>query len=666
MPAENPTREFETLLDRLEAADASARRTIRTELLKVAGELLARLDGLQALWDLAPRFDGAGLFEGSPWAVVSDLQVPLVAGSLRGPGLTPVLETLSELRVLALATGRSTSAATSREAALTFLEEVVARNLHYLFETTVGTEQDRVEVDANRQSNLRLFALIVDEIGIGRVLDEVVVEIEQLLVQRPLSTRDVVHMIEHASHLAHDQGLEGPHVDALARYRSAAATPSPLSRRHVRFEDYRCAVVRADAPTLEVEARACAESMMQTALVAPVHAVLLRTLASASVSASDGQDLLGVALGIEAAGTDELEHNLELVRRLIEHGICASTAQSIYGLGRALDLAVFSRPGVAASLTRLLDTRDEELHEDARANLVVPSGPGQRVCAVGVLVAGTVAVLGQPLGVAQGHNPTCQSARGISLWAQRDPAHLIRLIHAAAVGANVTMEFNGAPVHSADIQRGLAQQIDADLDPVSSVLVPHLDRLYAEFMRRSRGRSEDAHKWVNPALYGDWIAPELTSAFADVAQTRVGDFATFVRTFYAAFHPDFVGERPPDLPCPVGIAVTTHRARYLGLHAVSIQRVVTTPRGETRVYFLNPNNDNRQDWGAGVVVSVTGNGEQHGESSLPFSGFAARVYAFHHAPVATQALAAVPDVEVKRVTRAARVSWGQRFVWDDD
>ena len=82
-----------------------------------------------------------------------------------------------------------------------------------------------------------------------------------------------------------------------------------------------------------------------------------------------------------------------------------------------------------------------------------------------------------------------------------------------------------------------------------------------------------------------------------------------------------------------------------------------------RLYFYNPNDEGRQDWGQGVVITVTGNGEEPGESSLPFEQFAARLYAFHYNPDEQGPLEAVPIELVRPVVEAARTTWGRRFVW---
>jgi hypothetical protein len=101
----------------------------------------------------------------------------------------------------------------------------------------------------------------------------------------------------------------------------------------------------------------------------------------------------------------------------------------------------------------------------------------------------------------------------------------------------------------------------------------------------------------------------------------------------------------------------------LGPHAVSLLRVEPDPQGELRAYFFNPNNEGRQVWGPDTTVSVSGNGEIPGESSLPFSRFAARLYAFHYHTLEGGELDAVPDSLITAVREDAKGSWGRSYQW---
>ena len=289
--------------------------------------------------------------------------------------------------------------------------------------------------------------------------------------------------------------------------------------------------------------------------------------------------------------------------------------------------------------------------------------PDTDVKALHYLIGGTLKILGQPLGVGQGNNPTCQSARGISMWSQHAPAKLIDMIITVATQNNLIVRFENQDLESIKLAKGLMDDLDYDLDVVSVLLVPHLDKIYNEMMLRATGRGEDPHKWVNPSMYGHWIQVGFASVY-DYLTNSIMDFEGFIRIFYAAFHPDFNGNRQMSYPNPVGIFITSSKGEMVGFHAISLLRVSRSPEGEVRAYFLNPNNEGRQNWGQGINPSVYGHGEKHGESSLPIHEFASRLYAFHYNQLdVTPYLIKVPDQHILRVEKLAKESWGKSYVW---
>jgi hypothetical protein len=181
-------------------------------------------------------------------------------------------------------------------------------------------------------------------------------------------------------------------------------------------------------------------------------------------------------------------------------------------------------------------------------------------------------------------------------------------------------------------------------------------------MRRAALRGEDPHKWVNPALYGRWVPNSLISPFNLINQSVVG-YEDFLRLFYATHHPSYDEGHDLVYPNPVGLLITNVHGRFLGYHAVSIQRVAEDDEGKIRVYFFNPNNEGRQNWGKGVEPSVVGHGEIPGESSLPFDHFAAHLYAFHYNKMEVGSPDAVPKEIVTEVTTHAKEGWGEAFTW---
>jgi hypothetical protein len=188
----------------------------------------------------------------------------------------------------------------------------------------------------------------------------------------------------------------------------------------------------------------------------------------------------------------------------------------------------------------------------------------------------------------------------------------------------ISMAFEGAPINSSLLVDGVASEIHQDMDPVSIVLVPHLDKIYYEMMMRTLLRGEDGHKWVNPEFYGPWITRGFVNAI-DQATLNVTNYSAFVKLFYATHHPEYNEGYELVYPNPVGIFITNVHGELHGLHAVSIQRIIKDMNGEYRIYFYNPNNDSGQNCGQDIKASVTGYGELEGESSLPFHEFVSRM-----------------------------------------
>lgn len=274
------------------------------------------------------------------------------------------------------------------------------------------------------------------------------------------------------------------------------------------------------------------------------------------------------------------------------------------------------------------------------------------------LIGGVLCMLGQPLGVGQGNNPTCQSARALSMRAYNDPDYLLQMVTWAARDDEIIMHFEGQPISSSESVGGVASSLPMDLDPVSLLVVPHLDRIYAEMGRRCMDREGDPHRWVNPEFHGWWSGRGFRIN-VDVETGKLWELEDFLRHFYAAYHPYYNGNQPLIHPQPAGIAVTDSAARFIGWHAISILRVALDPQEVMRVYFYNPNNDSGQDWGDGVVVSTAGHGERFGEASLPFEQFASRLYIFHFDPLEQGELAQVGQQQLDEVSGYLQRSWGR-------
>ncbi|MGE0474702.1 MAG: hypothetical protein AB7P17_13790, partial [Nitrospirales bacterium] len=565
-------------------------------------------------------------------------------------GQYPSLEMLSELRVLSIAAGESQHQKFSSQEALDFLRTVMGLNLDLLYGGETEESRLRPKVYARAR---RLFALIEKEVSAEGLLEQVLDDIDARLAQRPIDVTVTLRMIEQAKHIP--TGPDPKLAARLDRLLKATGPPTPLAEKAGSPANYRNLLPTITPHELQNEAKVVGKLLTLTGLSSEYQAVLCQ-----HVLKNDDTAVLAMALDLTEVGQAHMEQNREKVMELMRLTIHPATSWIIYGFRQMLERMLLARPEVADGLTKLsnLDLCTQAQHI-IKKNL--PRGSG--ISANAAIVGGVVAMLGQPLGVGQGNNPTCQGARALSLWSLHDPGYLVQLLTSAARDNTVEFLFEGTPIFSGAIGGGVAEgKFDLRLDPVSQILVPHLDRIYDEMMRRAALRGEDPHKWVNPALYGRWVPNSLISPFNLINQTVVG-YEDFLRLFYATHHPKYDGGHDLVYPNPVGLLITNVHGVFLGYHAVSIQRVAEDPGGKVRVYFFNPNNEGRQNWGRGVEPSVVGHGEIPGESSLSFDHFAAHLYAFHYHQMEVGEPKNVPDETIAEVTTHAKEGWGQAFTW---
>lgn len=615
--------------------------------LEALRRVLLQPGGAAAIQARAQALEEAGLFQGTDWATPEILLPALVGPSLHsGNADTVVMEATSELRMLAVALGEFAHPTMPAEDARQFLSQVLATNLELLL--TPPSEAERTQQGRTAQLIRDLFRHLADAIGYDSVLDNLVDEIWRILRQRPIQVEAVQALITRIAVYRDDPAValgvsSGLGIDRLI---TSLFGTTEACREDPGIDVFRSRLEAMDAGGLQYEATGFARAMHDTGLVSPYHAELLRFLLRES------DYLVGEALGLSDTGRNCLLRYSELVHRLIEVAVHPQTAQSIYGLALLLDRGILYEPPVVPALWRQLSL---ELSPDARERLTAVFGdePGPQAR----LVAGVLSMLGQPLGVGQGDNPTCQSARALSMWSYNDPDYLLQMVVWAARDDEILMHFEGQPISSKDSATGVASTLPIDLDPVSVLLVPHLDRIYAEMGRRCAGRPGDPHRWINPEFHG-WWAGRGFHINVDVATGNLVDLDEFLREFHASYHPSYNGGQPLIHPQPAGVAVTDSAARYVGWHAITILRAAPDPQDVMRVYFFNPNNDSGQDWGDGVVVSTAGNGERFGEASLPFDQFASRLYIFHSDPLEHGEPERVPAEDVTRIIGYIERSWG--------
>jgi len=640
---------LDRLIAQLESASPVGKPSYQGRVLDSARRVLIHPDGIPALETRAAALQRAGLFQDTDWDNPATLLPGLVGTTLaQGAPRTVVLEALSLLRMLAAAEGTIALPGMGREHAEQFVTQVLALNLDRVF--GAANEAERVQQGAALAGAVdRLFTHLMRRVGTDGILGRLVDEIWRILAQRPLQVTHVKSMVlQIAIAMSSSETASGEARLGADRLISALFGPTQLCRDDPGVDAYLARLDCADARARLDEAQGLARAMHDTGLVSDYHAVFL-----AWALEEDRGHLIPAALGLSSTGLDALRCYEPLVRRLIGDAVRPATAQAVLGISLMLERGILYSPPIAPSLWRLLET---PLSAASEAALKVAFG--DLLPAHTHLVAGAMMLLGQPLGIGQGNNPTCQSARALSMWALNDPDYLLWLIAQATRNDRLTLYFEGQALDTATLPDGLAGRMLLDADPVSVLLVPHVDRAYAEMGRRVAGRGEDPHRWINPELHGWWVGRSFHIA-VDVATGALPGYRDFLTRFHGAYHPLHNGNQPVIHPQPAGIAVTDRGGAFIGWHAISLIRVGLDQAGEMRVYFFNPNNDSGQDWGCGVVVSTHGNGERFGEGSLPFEQFASRLYLFHDDGLTPAARVDLDPACLDRIVAMARESWAR-------
>lgn len=636
-----------------ELSTASWDKSTKRQLLLTKIDQVSRNSkGMSFLYEQIEDLDKAGIFEGTVWDQPKGLVPTLVKGTLIAGFPTNVLEMLSELRMLRIADGQYEIKEVDAAAAKKFLEETIVSSFDLAYgelPSPGGAELQKGEIKRIKG----LFDFIFSTLEFPNLKKRLADEVEAIAAQRPISTYRLEAMLELISQkivlrkYAREDRI-------LMQFVNAAFYPTPKSREVKVPENYVVSVVAGGDRLLRKECKIMGESMHAKGLVSEYHIAMVQYLAA------NNPKLIPLLLRLNNHGTAEFEKHMELVLTLIENYVVKENKQVLLGLKRLLHRTLLSRKPVLHALQKLMKIK---IHPEVKARLskkVVHNELDPMV----LLIGGTISILGQPLGIGQGQNPTCQSARGISMWSQHSPGKLLNLIIDGALSNKLNFRYEGELMTS-DFWFASQSEFDFDLDPVSIVLVPLLDSVYGKMMNRAmlKHPSKDPHVSVNPAFYGNWIQTGFKSCY-NIAINAITDFEGFVRTFYAAFHPQYNGGHLLIYPVPIGIFITDSKARMLGYHAISLLQVNWDDNGELRAYFFNPNNEGRQDWGQGIKPTVSGHKEAPGESSLPFHEFVARVYAFHYNSngIENRELE-IPISEIKKVESLALESWGRKYIW---
>ena len=510
-----PVVDLDTLIPRLDNAiktldesRPSAKVGALPHLFETVRRVLLEPDGCQAIQDRAERLERAGVFLGTDWADPSILLPQLTTYALQSTVPDTVcIEAMSELRLLSVALGHYLHDSVSTEQAHHYLTQVLAINLTMLFGEAGETEREEGELAIISRS---LVQHVAAQIGYEHVIDRLIEEIWRILQQRPIQVNSVRQMITQIALCRSDPNVDmGSAGQGAERLISSLYGPTQACREDPGVAVYEERLSHMDQGALQAEATGFARSMHDTGLVSPYHATFMRFI-------MENQDsLIAEALGLSMTGRDCLLRYRDLVLTLIHEGIFPETAQGIYGLALLLERGILYQPPVEPALWRQTSLA---ICPEARNRIEIAYGYQPQPKAW--LIQGVLSMLGQPLGVGQGNNPTCQSARALSMWAYNDPDYLLQMVTWAARDNEIIMHFEGTPVSSATSGMGVASEVTFDLDPVSLVVVPHLDRIYAEMGRLCIGREGDPHKWVNPEFHG-WSAGRGFRINVDVATGKL-------------------------------------------------------------------------------------------------------------------------------------------------
>ncbi|MCK5885688.1 MAG: hypothetical protein KAG70_04245, partial [Alcanivorax sp.] len=525
-------------ITQLAEAPSFSRAAKVPRVLDTARRVMMQAGGCAAVGERIQSLEAAGIFAGTDWAEPQILVPAYTTHSLQSAQAElVVIEALSELRMLAVACGDYRHTLISAEQAHHFLTQVLALNLALLF--SPPSEAQRETQGRLAMVPQHLLQHLAERIGYEHIVDKLIEEIWRILDQRPIQTEPVKRMVTQIAICQADPDIDlGGSGQGADRLVSSLFGPTRACREDPGVEIYRERLARMDATALQLEASGFARAMHDTGLVSPYHPVLLRHLLD------QGDHLVAEAMGLSSTGRDCLLCYRQLVMALIDAAVHPQTAQAIYGLALVLERGILYQPPVAPALWRQLGL---VLSDWSRQRLTLVFG--DQVNPRAHLIEGVLCMLGQPLGVGQGNNPTCQSARALSMWAYNDPDYLLQMVTWAARDDEIIMHFEGQPISSSDSVGGVATTLPMDLDPVSLLVVPHLDRIYAEMGRRCMDREGDPHRWVNPEFHGWWSGRGFRIN-VDVESGKLWELDDFLRHFYAAYHPYYNGNQPLIHPQP--------------------------------------------------------------------------------------------------------------------
>lgn len=540
-------------------------------------DVLNEKDGLQTIYEKVSEWEQRGFFLGTVWEDPRHLKPSLVKGTLLAGGDGMLFEIVSDLRLLAIANKLYLHPTFSSNEASEFLNQMIALNLDLLW--IKETELNRLDSTRETLFANRLLLFITKHYQSPLILEHLIEEMNHLVQQRPIVTNKIEDYLAQVKVLVKEQ-KEAPL--SLQPFMPYIFPSLPLWKE----------ASLSDIKEMAIQYR---QTIEQTGLVHDFHVDFLYFLLK------EHPHLLEHFLLLDEEAKTTFHAQFTLIISLLNASVTYETKQTLYSV-----MCLLKRP-----------IWTDELIEHLQRVLTISLKINQTRTSV---VSGLLQVLGQPLGLGQGGNPTCQSVRAISYWSQKHPIKLMTMYYELLETGKITMEFEGTLLSSDTLQqRTLLDSVH--IDDFSCLMVPHLDAIYLEMLTRASGRHRDPHQWVNAFFYGESVLEEFSDLFSDTH---------FTTRFYEYYHPFYAPQVNKLLPQPVGITVFDASWQVLGAHAILIQRIEADPNGQIRVYFFNPNNDSLQTWAGNITTSVAGKGEIPGESSLVFEDFIRFLYAFHY------------------------------------
>jgi len=307
--------------------------------------VLQHENGLALIEARAEALEHAGVFLGSDWAAPQHLVAPLSRHALTGGVDILLIETLSSLRLLAVARGQYQHPLISAEYANHYLTQILAINLDLLF--SPADESRRLHQGRLAFLPGALLTHLASHIGYEQIVDKLIDEIWRVLEQRPIETGPVKQMITRIAACQYDPdiALTGAGADRLV---SSLFGPTRASREDPGLEAYQERLAAMDEMTLQTEASGFARAMHDTGLVSAYHPLLLLHLLAHQ------ENLLADALGLSSTGRDCMLCYRQLVHALIEQSVTPYTPQAIYGLALMLERGILYQSPLAPALWRQL------------------------------------------------------------------------------------------------------------------------------------------------------------------------------------------------------------------------------------------------------------------------------------------------------------------------